>query len=276
MPVKPTAGVIGLGAMGHQFARHLLAKGFDVTGYDVAPACNEKAAGIGARIAATAAAVGQASDVVIIMVATDDQVDGVIGREGLLAAMKPGSVICVASSTSPETARRLEALCQEKGVGLLDTPVVLGQEAANNGTCTCFVGGDPAALDKARPVLSAFSANVMHLGGSGSGQIAKMINNLLLWSCITANFEALTFARKLGADVPKLIEALKYSSGANWSLARWGKSTGKWDEKDMDVALELAQDIKLPMPLAAHVDQLMKSIDQEKMKALLAPAGDDR
>lgn len=74
---------------------------------------------------------------------------------------------------------------------------------------------------------------------------------------------------QLGADVPKLIEALKYSGGANWSLASWGKSTGKWAEKAMDVALEHAQEIKMPMPLAAHVDQLMKSIDQEKMKALL-------
>ncbi len=266
---KVNAGLIGMGAMGHQFARHMIAKGFTVTGYDVSAECNANAAAIGVKVAKTVAEVGKASDVVVIMVATDAQVEDVIGKEGLLATLKPGAVICVASSTDPNTARALEKLCLEKQVALLDTPVVLGQEAANNGTCTCFVGGDEKALEKARPVLSCFSANVMHIGASGGGQIAKMINNLLLWSCITANFEALTFARKLGADIPKLIEAMKYSSGANWSLARWGKSTGKWAEKDMDVALELAQDIKQPMPLAAHVDQLMKSIDQEKMKALL-------
>jgi 3-hydroxyisobutyrate dehydrogenase-like beta-hydroxyacid dehydrogenase len=269
--MKPAgaAGVIGLGAMGHQFARHMIAKGYEVTGFDVSPACNEKAAAIGVKIVTSVAEVGRATDVVVIMVATDAQVESVIVEEGLLAAMKPGSVICVASSTDPNTARKLEKTCTATGVGLLDTPVVLGQEAANNGTCTCFVGGDERALEKARPVLACFSANVMHIGASGGGQIAKMINNLLLWSCISANFEALTFAKKLGADVPKLIEALKFSSGANWSLSRWGKSTGKWAEKDMDVALELAQEVKLPMPLAAHVDQLMKSIDQEKMKALL-------
>ena len=270
MTTKSRAGMIGLGAMGHQFARHMLAKDFEVTGYDVSRECNERAAGIGVNVVSSVADVGKASDIVVIMVATDEQVEHVIGREGLLASLKPGAVICVASSTDPNTARALEKLCLEKQVALLDTPVVLGQEAANNGTCTCFVGGDEQALDKARPVLSCFSANVMHIGASGGGQIAKMINNLLLWSCISANFEALSFAKKLGADVPKLIEALKFSSGANWSLARWGKSTGKWAEKDMDVALELAQDIKLPMPLAAHVDQLMKSIDQEKMKALLS------
>ena len=269
MTDKIRAGMIGLGAMGHQFARHMIAKGFHVTGYDVSAECNAKAKAIGVEIVTNAAEVGKAADVVVIMVATDAQVEDVIGAQGLLAALKPGAVICVASSTDPNTARELETLCAAKRVGLLDTPVVLGQEAANNGACTCFVGGDAKAFEKARPVLACFSANVLYLGGSGSGQIAKMINNLLLWSCISANFEALGFAKKLGADIPKLIEAMKFSSGANWSLARWGKSTGKWAEKDMDVALELAQEIKQPMPLSAHVDQLMKSIDQERMKALL-------
>jgi len=269
MSDKVKAGVIGLGAMGHQFARHLLAKGFEVTGYDVSAGCNEKAAAAGVRIAGGAAEVGRAADVVVIMVATDEQVEAVIGEQGLLAAMAPGSVICVASSTDPNTAQALERQCLERNVALLDTPVVLGQEAANNGTCTCFVGGDEKALEKARPMLACFSANVMHIGPSGSGQVAKMINNLLLWSCMAANFEALGFARKLGADIPKLIGALEHSSGANWSLSRWGQSTGKWAEKDMDVALELAQSIRQPMPLAAHVDQLMKSINQERMKALM-------
>ena len=84
------------------------------------------------------------------------------------------------------------------------------------------------------------------------------------------NFESLSFAKKLGVDIPRLVEALGHGSGANWSLSRWGKSTGKWAEKDMDVALELAQHAKMPMPLAGLVDQLVKHINQEKMKALLS------
>jgi 3-hydroxyisobutyrate dehydrogenase-like beta-hydroxyacid dehydrogenase len=110
----------------------------------------------------------------------------------------------------------------------------------------------------------------MHVGDIGAGQITKSINNMLLWSCMVANFESLTFAKKLGMDVPRLIEALGQGSGANWSLSRWGKSTGKWAEKDMDVALELAQDAKVPMPLAGLVDQLVKHLNQERMKALLS------
>ena len=102
------------------------------------------------------------------------------------------------------------------------------------------------------------------------GQIAKTINNMLLWACMAANFEALTLAKALGADVPRLIEALGQGIGANWSLSRWGKGTGKWAEKDMDVALDLAQHVKVPVPLGALVDQLMKPINQDKMKALLS------
>jgi 3-hydroxyisobutyrate dehydrogenase len=96
------------------------------------------------------------------------------------------------------------------------------------------------------------------------------MNNLLLWACMCANFEVLTLAKSLGADVPRLVEALNQGSGANWSLSRWGTGTGKWAEKDMDVALDIAQYAKVPMPLAGLVDQLVKSINQEKMKALLA------
>jgi 3-hydroxyisobutyrate dehydrogenase-like beta-hydroxyacid dehydrogenase len=93
---------------------------------------------------------------------------------------------------------------------------------------------------------------------------------MLLWACMAANYEVLSFAKKMGADIPKLIDALRYSSGANWSLDRWGRGTGKWAEKDMDVALDLAQDAKAPVPLSALVDQLMKGLNQEKMKALLS------
>jgi len=164
----------------------------------------------------------------------------------------------------------MAALAEARDIGVLDTPVVLGQEAANNGTLTIYAGGDERRLARARPVLEAFARNVVHLGPVGTGQIAKTINNLLLWACMSANMEALTLAKRLGADVPRLIEALGHGSGANWSLSRWGKSTGKWAEKDMDVALDLAQSVRIPMPLAGLVDQLMKTIDQAKMKALLA------
>jgi 3-hydroxyisobutyrate dehydrogenase-like beta-hydroxyacid dehydrogenase len=269
MSVKNT-GVIGLGAMGYQMARHMVKKGFVVAGYDVSPDAMARAKDAGINTAASAADAGAEAEVVVVMVATDAQVEDVVLRSGLLERLKRGAVICISSSTSPETARELEAICAKRGIGLLDTPVVLGQEAADSGTLTVFCGGEATAFEKAKPVLSAFGANVMHVGSSGMGQLTKTTNNMLLWACMAANYEVLSFAKKMGADIPKLIEALRYSSGANWSLDRWGRGTGKWAEKDMDVALELAQDAKAPVPLSALVDQLMKGINQEKMKALLA------
>jgi 3-hydroxyisobutyrate dehydrogenase-like beta-hydroxyacid dehydrogenase len=267
--VKRT-GVIGLGAMGLQMARHMAAKAFDVVGYDVATEANARAGDRGVRICGSVAEVGSHAEVVIVMVATDDQVKDVVLASGLLDRLARGAVICVASSVSPDLCRELAAAAAQKGIGVLDTPVVLGQEAANNGTLTIYVGGEEHWFERAKPALSAFGRQVLYLGASGNGQIAKTINNMLLWACMSANFEALSLAKTLGADIPRLVAALGQGSGANWSLSRWGKSTGKWSEKDMDVALELAQDAKTPVPLAGLVDQLMKQINQERMKALLS------
>jgi 3-hydroxyisobutyrate dehydrogenase-like beta-hydroxyacid dehydrogenase len=264
------AGVIGLGAMGLQMARHMVRKGFDVAGFDVDIDAMRRAVGHGVKTCLSPAQVGEHAEVVVVMVANDGQVDEVIAQSGLLYRLGRGAVVCIASSCAPEICRRMEEIAAPKGIGVLDCPVVLGQEAANNGAVTCYVGGEAQWLARATPVLAAFSGSVLHLGPVGMGQIAKTVNNMLLWTAMAANFEALTLAKELGADIPRLVAALAHGSGANWSLSRWGKSTGKWSEKDMDVALELAQDAKVPIPLAGLVDQLMKRINQEKMKALLS------
>ncbi len=268
-PVKRT-GMIGLGAMGIQFARHMLRKEFDVVGYDVDADAVRRAKNDGIRHRSSPAEIGKHAEVVVVMVATDRQVDDVIEGSGLLGTLAPGSVICIASSVTPETCRRLAALAAVKDIGVLDTPVVLGQEAADNGTCTVYVGGEERWFSRALPVLQSFGRDVIRLGDVGSGQIAKMINNMLLWATMVANFESLTLAKKLGMDIPQLVAALNRGSGANWSLSRWGKSTGKWAEKDMDTALELAQAAKVAVPLGGLVDQLVKAINQEKMRALLS------
>ena len=265
-----TTGIIGLGAMGYQMARHMVNKGFVVSGFDVAAGPLAKAKDAGVKIVTSPAEVGADAEVVIVMVATDEQVEDVVLRSGLLEKLRPGAVICIASSCSPNTARELEAAAKRKDIGLLDTPVVLGQEAADNGTLTVFCGGDAAAFAKAKPALEAFGRSVLLVGSCGMGQLTKTCNNMLLWACMTANYEVLSFAKKNGADVKKMIEALQHSSGANWSLSRWGKSTGKWAEKDMDVALDLAQEARIAVPLTALVDQLMKGMNNEKMKALMA------
>src|SRR6266540_3718842 len=266
--VKRT-GMIGLGAMGVQMAKHMVKNGFEVTGYDISADAAKKAEGFGVRTCKSAPDAGKNAEVVFVMVANDEQIHDVIEHSGLLDVLGRGSVICIASSCSPETCRDLAKLAAPKGIGIVDVPLVLGQEAMDNGQVVAYVGGDDSVA-KARPAIAAFSKQVLHVGDVGAGQITKSINNMLLWACMCANFECLTFAKKLGVDVNKLIDALGHGSGANWSLSRWGKSTGKWAEKDMDVALELAQDAKMPMPLAGLVDQLVKQINQERMKALMS------
>ncbi|HQT63851.1 MAG TPA: NAD(P)-dependent oxidoreductase [Acidocella sp.] len=262
--------MVGLGAMGLQMARHMAAKGLSVAGYDIAAAACAQAAEYGVATAVSLEDVAKHAELLVIMVQTDQQVEDIFSKSALLANLAPGAIICIASSISPKLCQKLAAMGKASSISVLDTPVVLGQQAANDGTMTVFVGGDEISFHRAQPVLQTFGRHVLYLGESGSGQIAKSVNNLLLWATMSANFEALTFARRLGADIPRLIEALAHSSGANWSLSRWGKSTGKWAEKDMDVALELAQELKLPMPIAALVDQMMKTINQDKMKELLA------
>jgi 3-hydroxyisobutyrate dehydrogenase-like beta-hydroxyacid dehydrogenase len=263
-------GVIGLGAMGLQMARHMAAKGFAVCGTDIDPEAMRRASAHSVRTCGSAAEVGNLAEVVVVMVATDGQVDDVIRTSGLLERLRPGTVICIASSVAPQTCRDLAAIAAGRDIGVIDTPVVLGQEAANKGELTVYAGGEERWVERATPALRAFGRKIIHVGAIGNGQIAKTMNNLLLWANMCANFEVLTLAKSLGTDVPKLIEALGHGSGANWSLSRWGTGTGKWAEKDLDVALDIAQHAKVPMPLAGLVDQLVKSINQDKMKALLA------
>src|SRR5258708_5141984 len=202
---KITAGIIGLGAMGYQMARHMVDKGFDVYGIDIQDSCNARAKAAGVKIVATPAEVGARAEIVIVMVATDSQVEDVVVKSGLLDRLAKGSVVCVASSCSVDTAQELEKIGAAKGISILDTPVVLGQEAADNGTLTVFCGGSAAAFEKAKPVIRAFGSNVLHVGKAGMGQLTKTINNMLLVACMSANYEALSFAKKMGAAIPKLL-----------------------------------------------------------------------
>src|SRR5262249_45018586 len=160
-------------------------------GFDIDVDAMRRAVGHGVKSCLSPAQVGAHATVVIVMVADDHQVEEVIAQSGLLEKLPRGAVICIASSCAPATCRSMAEIPAAKHIGVLDCPVVLGQEAANDGTLTTYVGGEEAALANARPALEAFCGEVLHLGPVGAGQIAKTINNMLLWACMAANFEAL-------------------------------------------------------------------------------------
>lgn len=259
--------MVGLGDMGLPMAGHMARHGFEVWGYDIAAAAMERARAQGVRPARDLNDLGRRADIIVVMVQTDAQVNEAV--HALLAAVKPDTVICVASSTAPATCRDLARRAQPRGVGVLDTPVALGPAAAVSGTLTVFVGGEARWFERARPVLAAFGKEVLHVGESGAGQVTKIANNLLLWACMSANYEVLGFARRLGVEPARLLEPLMKSSGANWSLSCWGRSTPKWAKKDLDAALALAGEAQMPLPLTALVEQLMKEITPERMRMLI-------
>jgi 3-hydroxyisobutyrate dehydrogenase-like beta-hydroxyacid dehydrogenase len=269
MQAVARAGVIGLGAMGSAMAGHMAERGFRVAGYDIDPAAMRRGEEVGIEPCGSVADLAGRADIVVVMVQTDAQVEAAVDESGLLAGLPAGAVICIASSVLPETCRRLASRAEEHGVGLLDTPVALGQEGADAGALTVFAGGERKWLARAEPVLKCFAANIFHLGDVGQGQVAKTVNNMLLWACISADFEALTLARKLGADMPRLIEALGHGSAANRPLSRWGRSTGKWAAKDLEAALRLAAEAGVFAPQATLAKRLMEGIDRERMRALL-------
>src|SRR5262249_37334831 len=154
--------MIGLGAMGLQMARHMSAKGLAVRGYDVDPAAATRAKEHDIVVCGSVAKAAEAAEVVGVMVQSDRQVEDVIAGAGLLERLPAGAVICIASSVAPDTCRRMAELAAAKDIGVLDTPVVLGQEAANSGTLTIYAGGEEKWLARARPALEAFGSRVLH------------------------------------------------------------------------------------------------------------------
>lgn len=257
----------GLGEMGLPMAGHMARHGFEVWGYDISAPAVEQAQAVGVRPARDLHELGQRAEVIMVMVQTDAQVCEVV--DALLAGAKAGTVICVASSTLPATCRAAARRAQARGVGLLDTPVALGPQAAVSGTLTVFAGGEKRWFEKAQPVLASFGKEIFHIGEAGAGQVTKIANNLLLWACMSANYEVLRFARRLGVEPARLLEPLMKSSGANWSLSRWGRSNPKWAQKDLDSALALAAGMQMRLPLTALVDELIREITPAAMRALI-------
>jgi 3-hydroxyisobutyrate dehydrogenase-like beta-hydroxyacid dehydrogenase len=258
--------VVGTGEMGLAMAGHMLDGGHEVSGFDVNAERLAAAAERGIKPAGDLAELSEA-EVFILVVATDQQVIDVC--ETLSASAAKGSIIAVAATISPETMQKLGPKLREKGIGLVDAPVVYGASGARSGTLLSLCGGSEEDVERIRPVMMCYSREVVCVGPLGAGQIAKSCNNLLHWVHCVANYETLLIAKRYGIDAQRMREILLLCPGTNGTLARWDSTRFTWQEKDMDVTLELAQKAGLMLPLAGQVDQIIKSLKADDVKGLL-------
>jgi 3-hydroxyisobutyrate dehydrogenase len=260
--------VIGVGAMGSAMAGHIVKAGHEVFTHDVDADRLAASANSGATPIDSLAALAERAEIFIVVVVTDDQ-SRTVTQALLDAGIAPGSVIAIAATNHPGTMRELGTACAGKGIGFIDAPVVFGLQGAIAGDLGTLCGGSEDDVGRARPALEPYSRFVRHVGPLGAGQLAKTCNNMLHWAACCANYEVLLLAKRYGIDAQYMREILLDCPGSNVTLERWDGTRFTWHEKDLDVALDLAQTAKLPLPLFGQVDQLIKTLGPEKVRALL-------
>jgi 3-hydroxyisobutyrate dehydrogenase-like beta-hydroxyacid dehydrogenase len=262
MATLKTVGLLGLGKMGSPMARHLLAGGFEVAGFDPVKEARDRARAIGVRIVDSPHKVAQASQLVLIVVGFEEEVeDALFGSGAALTRAAPGLIVALSTSVAPRYAMRVAARLAEKGITMIDAPLARGEAAAEAGKLLIYGGGDEQAFDACRPALSAFASDIFHLGPAGAGQAGKMVNNLILWACTAANDEGLRLGQALGVDAERLREALLHGSAQNWALGnRAGERGMPWAEKDMNSVLHEADRVRLSLPLCGSVKEVIKGL----------------
>lgn len=261
-------GFVGVGDMGGPMAGHVLKSGkFGVHVFDLRKSVANKVGKKGAKVAKSLAALGRACDVIIIMVGYDHQVKQVVGD--LAKVGKKGAVIVITATSHPDMILECAAIAKKRGMGVVDAPVCFGLDGARNGTLATTIGGSKRDVAKVRPVLECYSRAVHHLGSLGCGELGKTINNMLHWAHCIANYEAILLGKAYGIDGQKLRETLLQMPGTNGTLERWDGTRFTWQEKDLDIALDLAQKRDLMLPMFGQVDQLIKLFHADDVAELL-------
>ena len=272
------AGVIGLGSMGLGMAQSIARRGIDVTGFDLDRSAREKLAASGARAAESAADALRGADIALIVVVTAAQADSVLfGTGGAASAVKPGGVIVASPTMAPDDARRLAEKAQSAGLRYLDAPISGGAARAAQGQLTVMASGSPEAFAGARPVLDAIATKVYELGDSvGVGASFKMVNQLLAGVHIAAACEAITFAARLGLDLPKVYEVITASAGNSWMFENRVPHILDGDysprsaiaifTKDLGIVSDMGRRETFPLPVASTALQLFLMTAAAKME----------
>jgi 3-hydroxyisobutyrate dehydrogenase-like beta-hydroxyacid dehydrogenase len=252
--------------MGAAIGRHLLAAGTPLAVYDPVAAARRHLVDAGAVECEDAAAVGDYADVVLVVVVDDEQVVDAV--TACLEGASPETLIAISASVRPDTCRQLAGAGAERGVHVIDAALVRGERGAEEGRLVLFCGGEVEAIDRLRTAAAPFAELVLRVGDVGAGQVAKTANNILLWACIRADLEALRLGRALGVEPRALRDALAAGSGANRPLDEWGNHRLRWPHKDLEVALAVAREAGVAMPLVEQLPELLAELRVEDLHEL--------
>ena len=262
---RERVGIVGVGRMGLAMVKHLVRGGYPVTACDIDPDNAGKARDLGATVAATPAVLGKSVDYVILGVGYDDEVNQVaLGSDGLRETLAAGSAIAVSSTVAPETVKALEDHFDVKGIGVLDAPICRGRWYADQGQLLALFGGKGNVVERSRPIYGTFCSDMVHLGEVGHGQVAKAMNNLLLWVNSIGLIEAGRIAETTGIDMVKLRQALMMSSGKSQALEDWEQTTFTWALKDMQIVSKMTDRAGLSLPITGAVKELVKEARRTK------------
>ncbi|WP_375429545.1 NAD(P)-dependent oxidoreductase [uncultured Sphingomonas sp.] len=265
-------GWIGTGVMGAPMAGHLAAAGHEVAVYNRTVAKAEGwAAKHGGRVAATPAAAADGAELVLTCVGNDDDLAAVtLGADGAFAAMRAGASFVDHTTVSAAIARRLAEEGEARGLLVLDAPVSGGQAGAESGKLSVMCGGSAAAFAAAEPMLQAYAARVVHVGGPGAGQQTKMVNQIAIAGVLGGLSEALRFAQGAGLDLDAVFEAVSGGAAQSWQMVnRWGSMAEDrfdfgfavdWMRKDLGLAIDEARANGAAVPVAALVDQFYAEV----------------
>lgn len=271
---RTRVGFIGMGIMGRPMALNLLKAGFDVTVYNRTRSKAQPVVAAGAKEAASPRELAAGVDFIITCVTGPEDVKAVVlGKDGVIEGARPGSVVIDMSTISPAAAREVAAALAEKGIHMVDAPVSGGDIGAINGTLTIMVGGEPEVVERCMPLFRAMGKTITHVGPIGSGQVTKLVNQVLIALNLLAVSEALTFAAKCGVDTQKVLAAVKEGSAGSWQLANLGPKMLARDfapgfmvrllQKDLRLALAEADRVHMPLVGTALVHQLLRAAEQE-------------
>jgi 3-hydroxyisobutyrate dehydrogenase len=244
-------GFIGLGSQGGPMARAIVDSDYDTTLWARRPAALEPYADTTAKVAGSPAELGAVSDLVCLCVVGDADVEEVLsGDNGVLAGMTEGGIVAIHSTVHPDTCRRLAETAAVKGISVIDAPVSGGAPAVEEKRLLMMVGGDPDVVERCRPVFETYANPVIHLGELGTGQVTKLLNNLLFTANLANAMTALDLGESLGVNASSLGDVLTYGSGSSSALGSIAAMGGSLDVITQVAGALLQKDVRLLVDIA--------------------------